>query len=121
MSSFGVATIQAPRSKSRARKWDCGKYGRLTAHEIARVAGITREGVWQRARGGLTGEALCMPKHEGLRVVRKRCSKPVVHIAMKLARAFPAGVPTLAQIRKVHPMCDRNAMRWRQALAEAQA
>ena len=121
MTDFGVATITTPRGrKSHARKWDCGKYGHLTAKEIASVAGITREGVWQRIRvGGVKGAALCAPKHDGLRVVREPCSKPVVKIAVKLARAFPDSVPSVAAIRKVHPMCARNAMRWRQALAEA--
>lgn len=122
MSNFGVATITTPVArKSRARTFNCGPHGRLTAAQIARTAGITESLVWQRVRIGWKGEELCRPKHDSLRGVKTRCSKPVVRIAMKLARAFPDGTPTLAQIRKVHPMCERNAMRWRQALQEAQA
>lgn len=121
MSSFGVATIATPRArKSHAKKFNCGAHGRLTAAQIARIAGITESRVHQRVRIGWKGEELCLAKHDSLRVVRERCSKPVVRIAMKLARAFPDGTPTLAQIRKVHPMCERNAMRWRQALADTE-
>lgn len=122
MSSFGVATIEGPQGmKSRARKMDCGRHGRLTAAQIARTAGITESRVWQRVRIGWKGEELCRPKHDSLRGVKTRCSKPVVRIAMKLARTFPDKVPTLAEIRRAHPMCERNAMRWRQAMQDAQA
>lgn len=121
MVGFGTATITTPRArKSRAKKFDCGAHGRLTAAQIARIAGITDSRVWARVRIGWKGEDLCRAKHDSLLVAKERCSQPVVRIAMKLARAFPDGTPTLAQIRKVHPMCERNAMRWRQALADTE-
>ncbi len=82
---------------------------------------MSREGVWQRVRAGITGAELCAPKHDGLRKVKAPCARPTLLVAMKLARAFPEDVPTLRQIRNVHPMTERSAMRWRQALTEVGA
>lgn len=121
MNSFGVATIVGRVARDRGRKFDCGKFGKLTANEIARITGMSREGVWQRVRSGIVGAELCAPKHDGLRKVKTPCSRPTIMVAMKLARAYPNSTPTLAQIKKVHPMTDRNAMRWRQALVETGA
>lgn len=122
MTSFGIATIAAPRApRDRSRKFDCGRYGKLSAKEIARIAGMSREGVWQRVQSGIVGAELCAPKHERLRGVKEKCARPTVMVAMKLARAYPDKTPTLAQIQKVHPMTARNAMRWRQALVETSA
>lgn len=120
MTSFGVATLTSPKRRiQKGRKFDCGRFGQLSANEIAKITGMSREGVWQRVRSGVTGAALCAPKHDGLRKVQKPCKRPVVMVAMKLARAFPDRVPSLDAIRKVHPMCARNAMRWRQAIADS--
>jgi hypothetical protein len=117
--NFGTPTLTTPRAAVRTgRRFDCGRYGKLTAKEIARLAGMTREGVWQRVRHGVKGADLCAPKHESKRHAKEKCSKPVVSIAVKLARAFPHKVPTLREIQQAHPMCERNAMRWRQAFAD---
>lgn len=120
MGAFGTATIKAPAGRDRGRRFDCGRHGKLSAKQIALMAGMSREGVWQRVKAGFKGEALCAPKHESLRRAKEACKRPVVVVAMKLAKAFPDKVPSLAEIKRVHPMCDRSAMRWRQALTEAQ-
>lgn len=120
MNTFGLATLTTPKPKKKklGRRFDCGSYGKLRAPEIARITGMSREGVWQRVRHGVKGEALCAPKHEASRQAKEKCSKPVVLIAVKLARAFPHKVPTLKEIQAAHPMCERNAMRWRQAFTD---
>jgi hypothetical protein len=119
--NFGTATLVTPKAKKKrhGRTFDCGKFGKLRAPEIAKITGMSREGVWQRVRHGVKGEALCAPKHESKRHAKEKCSKPVVRIAVKLARAFPHKVPTLKEIQAAHPMCERNAMRWRQAFTDA--
>jgi hypothetical protein len=121
MSGFGAAALAAPKFKKKAkgRTFDCGSYGKLTAKEIAALTGMSREGVWQRVRHGVKGDALCAPKHDSKRQAKEKCSKPVVLIAVKLARAFPHKVPSLKEIQAAHPMCERNAMRWRQAFTDA--
>ena len=119
MATFGAATIASPMApRNRGRKFDCGKFGKMTAQEIARLTGMSREGVWQRVKAGIHGAELCAPKHDGLRKTKTRCSRPTIMVAMKLLRAFPANPPSVAQIKKIHPMTDRNAMRWRQALVD---
>jgi len=115
---FGTAIVKPRAPRDRGRRFDCGRYGKLSAKQIAQMTGLTREGVWQRVKAGFKDEDLCMPRHEGQRKPREVCRRPVVVVAMKLARAFPDRVPTLAEIQKVHPMHSRNAMRWRQALAQ---
>lgn len=116
--SFGTATLKARPPVDRGRRFDCGKYGMLSAKRIAALTGTTTEAVWQRVKAGVTGEALCAPKYEALRGAKRKCTRPTVVVAMKLARAFPDRVPTIAEIRRVHPMGERNAMRWRQAMSE---
>jgi len=122
VSGFGTAALAAPKFKRKAkgRTFDCGRFGKLTAKEIAALTGMSREGVWQRVRKGVTGAALCEPKHDALRKAKEKCSKPVVMIAVKLARAFPHKVPSLKEIQAAHPMCARNAMRWRQAFTDVE-
>lgn len=116
--TFGVATLGTQVKRTGARTFDCGRHGELTARQIASKAKITKEAVWARVNSGVTGADLCAPKHDGLRKVRVKCSRSVVVVAMKLARKYPDRVPTLKQIRRVHPMGERNAMRWRQAMKE---
>lgn len=119
---FGVATIASPSRNPRANQvtHDCGKVaGRLTAKQIAAMTGLSREGVWKRIEAGVTGRRLLEPKYEGARKVKEPCRRPVMSVAMKLARAFPGRLPTTTEIRKVHPMGVRNALRWRQAMADA--
>lgn len=115
---FGVATLKPRAPRDRSRRFDCGRFGTLSTKQIAHLTGLTREGVWQRVRAGFTGEDLCLPRHEHARRPREACRRPVLMVAMKLARAFPDRLPSLAEIQQVHPMHARNAMRWRQALAQ---
>lgn len=120
-SPFGVQVSDLRVPEGRARRHNCGRRGLLTVPEISRVSGVSREAIYRRIRCGVTGAALCAKKHHGERTTKAKCTRPTVLLAMKLARAFPDDVPTVMQIRKVHPMTDRNAMRWRQAMAEAEA
>jgi hypothetical protein len=119
--TFGIAQIAAPLGRKRTgRTFFCGaKLGHLTARQIATIAGISREGVWQRVKSGMKGPELCAPRYESARKAKEKCSRPVMAIAMKLARAFPDKVPSVREIRKEHPMGARNAMRWRQAMNDA--
>jgi hypothetical protein len=116
--NFGIATINTPQN-TRAKRYDCGRYGRLTAKEIATASGLTIHGVFNRIYAGFEGDELVSARHDSLRVTRERCTKPTMSLAMKLAKKFQAGIPTVAEIRKAHPMCKRNAQRWRQAMVDA--
>jgi len=119
---FGVAAIAGPKiRKARGRKYDCGKHGKLTVSQIARLAGTTNKAIYQRIKRGFVCERLCELKYEGRRKIRRPCSNPTILIAVRLANAFPDRVPTTKEIVEVHPMCERNAMRWRQAFAEVRA
>lgn len=119
---FGVATIASAKRKADRKttvRWDCGRYGMLTPIEVAKMAGISRSGAWARMRSGIKGADLCMRKSELPTQVKERCSNTVVLVAVKLARAFPGRVPSVKDIRATHPMCRRNAQRWRQAFNDA--
>lgn len=107
--------------KARARKYDCGKHGKLTVSQIARLAGTTNKAIYQRIKRGFVGERLCELKYEGRRKIRRPCSNPTILIAVRLANAFPDRVPTAKEIAEVHPMSEGNAMRWRRAFAEVRA
>ena len=122
MTRMTLATSLGAVATRRKRKtYDCGRHGRLTVPMIAMLAGVSKEAVYQRLRKGLRGEALCAPAHESQRGVRKPCTKPTMVVACRLVRAFPHRVPTVKEIVAVHPMTERNAQRWRQALAQTLA
>src|SRR5690606_10877108 len=65
--AFGTAIITptVPTDSAPARggqRFDCGRHGRLTVVQIARIAGTSRTAIYQRIRAGRTGEALCEPR-----------------------------------------------------------
>lgn len=120
MMTFGVVTITQNISRHpNAKLYDCGKYGMLTARQIAVMAGITQNAVARRHQSGVRGAALCGPKNQAQKGVRAKCSNTVIGIAVKLVKAFPDRTPSVRQILDAHPMCKRNAQRWRQALNDA--
>lgn len=103
-------------------KYDCGpELGELTTRQIAKVAGVTRNTVQTRINRGVRGAALA----HGLKVTRSAAnrkrgvSKPVIFTACRLALAFPDTIPTVPQIRAIHPMSVPAAERWRAAMRDA--
>lgn len=118
--SFGTGSMGTRLRKlgPPAFKFDCGRHGQLTARQIAAAAGITVRAVHGRVKAGVAGEALLLPPHESLRVVHGKCRNHVLRKAIRLARAFPDGLPTTEQIMRTEPMCKRQALRWRKAFAD---
>ena len=103
-----------------AKRYDCGRHGILTVKQIAKKAGITNEGVHARIRRGGKGEALCRSKPTARRIGfrRRTCNRPLLLTAVRLAVAFPNGMPTVAEIRDVYPMSATAAGRWRSAIRD---
>lgn len=108
--------------KPKGKEYDCGSHGMLTVADMSRKSGVSKEAIRLRMKNGWRGADLLMPAHEMKRnIVRKAPRKHVVLAAVKIARAFPHGIPTVKQIMKVHPMGERNALRWRQAFFQCEA
>lgn len=99
------------RGRAPERKYDCGKYGRLSRSQIATVAGISTTAVAQRIRSGYTGERLCIPAKSGYAKRGVVCRSTML-IAAKIARQFPDRVPTFKEIMRVHPMAESTARNW---------
>ena len=111
-----TATLTSPKRKNNRgrkpeRKYDCGKYGRLSRSQIAKVAGISNTAVRQRINSGYTGERLCLPAKAGFAKRGVVCRSTML-VAAKLARQFPSGVPTIKQIIAAHPMAESTARNW---------
>lgn len=111
-----TSTITSPkrrnnRGRKPERKYDCGKYGRLSRSQIATVAGITNTAVRQRINSGYTGERLCLPAKAGFSKRGVVCRSTMV-IAAKIARQFPDRVPSVPEIMQVHPMAKSTARNW---------
>lgn len=121
--SFGTATLKAPAIRQRkVKRYDCGKYGKLTATEIAKQAGIKKATVYDRLKQGYAGSDLAEPTKALM--TRSRgglCRYPNVVIALRITRTYPDRIPTAAEIQKVAPMCKRSANNWRVAMREAMA
>lgn len=122
--SFGTATISAPAAPCMgrgARRYDCGRHGKLNRAQIAALAGISMGAAYYRAvKLGLRGEALIA----GTAATRKRnvgsvARTPCVVIACRLARAFPGKAPTWRQVQGVVPMSEQAAKRWSRAMEAA--
>lgn len=120
MVSFGTGSLghKVQQTGRTAVKVDCGKRGKLTIRQIAAAAGVTTKAIRLRIQRGVEGEALLLPPHESLRVIHGECRNHVLKRAIRLAREFPEGLPSTAQIMKAEPMCKRQALRWRQAFAD---
>lgn len=124
--AFGTAIITptVPTDSAPARggqRFDCGRHGRLTVVQIARIAGTSRTAIYQRIRAGRTGEALCEPRWARQSEIR-RASPPRRHVlaaAFQLAAMYPDRLPSVAEIQRFRPMSRQNAQVWRQAIATA--
>lgn len=117
--TFGTPNLSAPRKRPKCRRYDCGKAGKLTAHEIALRVGITVEAARCRVRSGLRGDALAAPAYEALRRNRVECRSPLMRKALRIARQFPDRVPSRRELREAYPMSDAAAGKWQNALREA--
>lgn len=108
----------ARRGARTSKKHDCGPHGKLTAKQIAAKVGMNVRAVQKRVRLGYKGEELLTPRYGRMRErVDAAPKSDVVATAMKLARAFPSGVPTAEQIMEARPMCKNAALNWRRAMA----
>lgn len=97
--------------------YDVGGGRRMTARAIAERTGTSLGTVHNRLARGWRGAELLVRNQERRRQGAPR--GPVQVIACKLALAFPDQVPTVAQIRRAHPMSETAAARWRIALRQA--
>lgn len=89
----------------------------MTTREIAAKIGGTAHTVRARLAKGWKGKELLMPVNSRRSVGRPRVSTQIV--AYKIARQFPDSVPTVAQIRAIHPMAASTATYWRNAIIRA--
>ncbi len=113
-----------PRSKGgrKPKLHSCGKYGRLSARQIATIAGITDKAVHIRIAAGWKGEQLCQPVGDRPNHKKSTICQPTMLMAVKIARRFRDRVPTVKELQAMHPMSLNAAIRWRRALRiEAEA
>ena len=112
------ATLGSPQFAPRRQKlYDVGGGRQMSAKEIAARTGISVHAVYARVCRGETGKALLIKN--GNRKRNGMARSPTQHIAFKIAFAFGRRVPTTAEIRRLHPMSDTSAMRWRNAIRQA--
>ena len=112
------ATLGSPQFAPRRQKlYDVGGGRQMSAKEIAARTGISVHAVYARVYRGETGKALLIKNGNTKRKGMAR--SPTQHIAFKIAFAFGRRVPTTAEIRRLHPMSDTSAMRWRNAVRQA--
>lgn len=102
-------------------KHDCGRHGMLTAAEAGAVAGVSQEVIRNRITRGLTGADLCLKPRGKYRIAREKPRFSTMLVALKLARELDdfETVPTTQEIRRVHPMSEDTAKRWRQTFMRA--
>lgn len=101
----------------RQKLYDVGGGRRMSAKEISAHTGITVHAVYARVHRGDSGRQLLIKN--GNRKRSGMARSPTQHIAFKIAFAFGRRVPTTAEIRRLHPMSDTSAMRWRNAIRQA--
>lgn len=121
MAALGIPPKRAGRMGRAPERFDCGKHGRLSRPEIARIAGISYRAVVVRQEAGWTGEQLCMPI--GIRPNQKigEIRYPTMLHAARLAHHFRDHVPSVKELRAFRPMSAQAAQKWRLALMKAQA
>ena len=108
------------RGGRRGTRHDCGKHGKLTVGQIAKVAGVSVYAVRFRVNAGWKGEELCAPyRSHDKRKSDSGCRNPAVLTAVRLALAFPNRAPTTKEIMSIRPMSRGSASRWRQAFRDA--
>lgn len=89
----------------------------LTTREIARVIGGTPHNVRARLAKGWKRSALVLPLGERRQQGLPRVNTQIV--AYKLASKFKRRIPTVEEIMAVHPMNDKTAAYWRNAITRA--
>lgn len=102
---------------SKAKKYNVGGGEMLTVREIARIAGTTAGTIRARLRKGWKGDSLVLPLGERRKEGQPRY--PTQIVAYKLAMKFRYRVPTVEEIRAVHPMSEHNARFWRYSMRRA--
>lgn len=100
---------------TRRKLFDCGGGRMLTIKEIMLQTGLGESAVRTRISRGVKGSALLRRERRNLAAPR---SSTMV-IACRLADQFPDRLPTTREIRRIYPMCDQTAERWRTALRAA--
>lgn len=101
--------------------YDCGKYGWLTAKQIAGIAGTSKTAIYKRVKANARGEALCDRRWANQSKVRNN-SPPRRHslvLALRIAVQFPDRLPTIEEVQALRTMSRQNATVWRQAIATA--
>src|SRR5690606_36920096 len=113
-----AAAHRRPRVRAGTAIYDCGKFGWLTAKQIAAIAGTSKTAIYKRLDAGVRGDALCDRRWANQSKVR-RDSPPRRHslvLALRIATLFPDRLPTLEEIKALRTMSDQNAQVWRQAI-----
>lgn len=115
---FGTASLGTPatRTFTAAPTYDCGRLGKLTVSQIAKLSGVSPQGVRLRLRRGITGEALALPRWQSRKGATNKTS---LVTAFRLARAFPDVLPSVAEIRKAVPMQPSKAYQRRAIMRQA--
>ena len=112
-----IGTTAKRTGRPAKRLFDCGKYGRLSAPQIARIAGISGTAVNLRIANGWTGAKLCQPRGERPGQ-QKGAARSTQLAALRLALAFPHKIPTKTEICRVVPMTPNAAERWLRAFRQ---
>jgi len=109
-----------------AKRHDCGRFGMLTAREIAKLSDRDTGTIYGRIARGVTGEALASNPPKRYAVERYREKQHVEHssvmhggmfIACRIARSMRSkdDIPTVAELRDRFQMSRATAYRWRAA------
>jgi hypothetical protein len=119
------ATLTTPTGKRKggqqARRYDCGRHGRLTVRQIAQLADISPKCVHDRLNAGWSPERACSPKY-GTRRTPRAPVPPKHHnlqAAFVIAERFRHRLPTVEEIQAIRYMSKQHALMWRRAIAEA--
>lgn len=107
--------------KPYGKKYDCGHYGRLHVSEIARISGVDQANIRRRVERGWRGSDLCLPARVRPVIRSEQPRYSTMLVALKLARELDdfATIPSVQEIRKLHPMSVHTARRWQQTFARA--
>lgn len=114
-----AAPVPNRRGGRPAHRHDCGRHGKLTLKQIARIAGVTPEAIRGRIGMGWKGELLCSPVGPRPNHRRGEIRLPTMLTAARIALHFRGQCPTVAQIRAAHPMTKKAAERWRLVFMKA--
>lgn len=115
-----LGTTSKRTGRPAGRLYDCGKFGRLSAPQIAHIAGISDTAARLRIANGWTGEKLCQPRGERPGA-QKGVARSTQLAALRVAMAFPHRIPTVAELCRVQPMSPGSAERWLRAFRQVRA